>query len=383
MSDSKSRKLYPEEKKVLAAYGIPQVDLDNVTLHAGMPWFASSDAAGITLGNDVYWDIDTLPNVNQSFPGWICKLSHELIHVGQYRTGALNITKYLWEAMQNGSDKENKYEHPAYDFGYKVAASESSKHINFNTDANPIDIAYNDLFGITKTSKRILYDCDKIGLENLKGLVKTITENHKKMFLSGDLAVKEGIYSVLYKAYAESPPTNNNQWLCAIAVLKRAEQIEVRQKENSHFLRTFSDPMLSETEFKSAAYTQAEQYYKKYFPQTQVAQEKKSDVTPVVINEAEKFGERAHAYSGIDVSAMPILMQNQVETIQKALTAAGKHIKVDKKFGKKTLEAVTDIALNAGVKVADIDFTNANDAELKAFNTSLGAMQKKTRELMS
>ncbi len=122
-----SRKLSAAEKARLAAYGIPKIDLDNVTLHAGLPWFGIPTAAAITLENDVHFK--TLPSAAETLsnPESIALIAHELIHVGQYRTGALTRAKYLLEATFNGCHLENKYEAPAYHVGDTIYAAECQK----------------------------------------------------------------------------------------------------------------------------------------------------------------------------------------------------------------------------------------------------------------
>lgn len=68
------------EKTRLALY-IPQIDLDNADIHEeGTPWWARTDALGITLGNDIYFKSGAY---NSLTPRGLALLGHELIHVGQ------------------------------------------------------------------------------------------------------------------------------------------------------------------------------------------------------------------------------------------------------------------------------------------------------------
>src|SRR5262249_2846130 len=82
-------------------------------LKAPMP----KDVAAITLGNTIY----IAPNeYDPTTPDGLSLLGHELVHVGQYRTGVLNEAKYLLELIKHGSGPDNKYEKPAYDMGKKI-----------------------------------------------------------------------------------------------------------------------------------------------------------------------------------------------------------------------------------------------------------------------
>jgi RHS repeat-associated protein len=126
------RRLTKCEKKALQPY-IPQVDLDNADieenkwppplkkfikipipfLRAPMP----KDVAAITLGNTIYVAPDQYDAMT---PQGLALLGHELVHVGQYRTGVMNEAKYLLELIKHGSGLKNKYERPAYDMGDEI-----------------------------------------------------------------------------------------------------------------------------------------------------------------------------------------------------------------------------------------------------------------------
>ena len=41
-------------------------------------------------------------------------LGHELVHVGQYRTGELTRSRYIRELLKHGSGTKTKFEAPAY-----------------------------------------------------------------------------------------------------------------------------------------------------------------------------------------------------------------------------------------------------------------------------
>lgn len=110
------------EKKKLTPY-IPRIDLDNADIRENewppkvgkiFPIPLSKDVAAITLGNKIYirpgeYDPTTIDG--------LALLGHELVHVGQYRTGELTRSKYIRELMKHGSGTKNKYEAPAYAMG--------------------------------------------------------------------------------------------------------------------------------------------------------------------------------------------------------------------------------------------------------------------------
>jgi RHS repeat-associated protein len=107
------------EKVKLAPY-IPLIDLNNADVieNEWPPKVAKffpipflQNEAGITLGNKIYirpgqYDSTTLDGM--------MLLGHELVHVGQYRTGELTKNKYLRELIKHGSGPKNKYEAPGY-----------------------------------------------------------------------------------------------------------------------------------------------------------------------------------------------------------------------------------------------------------------------------
>jgi len=71
----------------------------------------SKDVAAITLGNNIYirpgeYDPTTVDGR--------ALLGHELVHVGQYRTGEMARAGYIKELIKHGSGTKNKYEAPAY-----------------------------------------------------------------------------------------------------------------------------------------------------------------------------------------------------------------------------------------------------------------------------
>ena len=107
------------EKRNLAPY-IPRIDLDNADIRENewppkigkfFPIPLSKDVAAITLGNKIYirpgeYDPTTIDGE--------ALLGHELVHVGQYRTGEMTRAGYLNELIKHGSGTQNKYEAPAY-----------------------------------------------------------------------------------------------------------------------------------------------------------------------------------------------------------------------------------------------------------------------------
>jgi len=107
------------EKVKLAPY-IPLIDLNNADIIEDewppkvakfFPIPFLQNEAGITLGNKIYirpgqYDSSTIEGMEL--------LGHELVHVGQYRTGVLTKSKYIRELMKHGSDVKNKYEAPGY-----------------------------------------------------------------------------------------------------------------------------------------------------------------------------------------------------------------------------------------------------------------------------
>lgn len=110
------------EKRVLAPY-IPKVDLDNADIHDGhVPWYLPDGMDGITRGDDIYFRDGAYPyGTAEGFR----ILSHELIHVGQYRDG-MTWMSYFW-SVKGGYAENSKYERPAYDMGAKVYNDLSGK----------------------------------------------------------------------------------------------------------------------------------------------------------------------------------------------------------------------------------------------------------------
>jgi len=122
------RKLTNCEKTKLAQY-IPKIDLDNADLRENewppkigklFPIPLLKDVAAITLGNKIYvrpgeYDGTTVEGT--------ALLGHELVHVGQYRTGVLTRGRYIKELMKHGSGAKNKYEAPAYAMGDDILFS--------------------------------------------------------------------------------------------------------------------------------------------------------------------------------------------------------------------------------------------------------------------
>lgn len=97
------------EKSLLSPHN-PQVDLDKADIHDGqVPRYLSSDMAGTTRGNDIYFRPGAY---QQGIVDGIGILGHELVHVGQYRN-EMTWYKYAWESRK-GYDENNKYEKPAY-----------------------------------------------------------------------------------------------------------------------------------------------------------------------------------------------------------------------------------------------------------------------------
>jgi hypothetical protein len=110
------------ERSVCPRFFIPKVDLDNADLHddGKLPWwFNKKDNDAVTVNNDIY----VVPGVyDPSTVEGLALIAHELVHVGQYRTGYLTRLKYLLEAARHGTGptSKNKYEKPAYDKGDEV-----------------------------------------------------------------------------------------------------------------------------------------------------------------------------------------------------------------------------------------------------------------------
>jgi hypothetical protein len=105
---SRVRRLTDPEKNLLAPF-IPKIDLDAAELCDGnVPKWLGRRYIGVTLENRIY----LRPGVyNSGSVKGLAVLGHELVHVGQYRTG-MNRLKYLW-ASRRGYGR-NPYEAPAY-----------------------------------------------------------------------------------------------------------------------------------------------------------------------------------------------------------------------------------------------------------------------------
>lgn len=126
LTDASGLRPLSDCEKSMLDFDIPEIDLNNADLHDGeMPWYAPSDMAGITRGNDIYF------RPGQYDPGsaaGLGLLAHELVHVGQYREG-MTAASYLW-SVRGGYSKDSKYEKPAYDTQRQVTNSLGSAGAN-------------------------------------------------------------------------------------------------------------------------------------------------------------------------------------------------------------------------------------------------------------
>jgi hypothetical protein len=102
------------EKELLSPF-IPTVDLENARVCTNkVPRWLSKKYIAVTLENRIYMR----PGVYESGSiRGLAVLGHELVHVGQYRTGMTRF-KYLW-ACRRGYAR-NPYEPAAYALEKKI-----------------------------------------------------------------------------------------------------------------------------------------------------------------------------------------------------------------------------------------------------------------------
>jgi len=94
------------EKQTLAPY-IPQEDLDNAIIYDWAPPLFP-DFYGVTRGNHIFFKPGAYdPRTSRG----IARLGHELVHVGQYRTG-MTWVAYLWSCRKGY--RNSKYEKQAF-----------------------------------------------------------------------------------------------------------------------------------------------------------------------------------------------------------------------------------------------------------------------------
>lgn len=109
------------EKCILKPY-IPAVDLNNGQIKNGIPlWvrvFIEKSVRAVTLENNM----NMRPNEYRSAyrkPEGLDLLAHELVHVGQFRSG-MQRGDYLDQLIKFGSGEQNRYEAPGYSMQRRV-----------------------------------------------------------------------------------------------------------------------------------------------------------------------------------------------------------------------------------------------------------------------
>ena len=96
------RKLSTAESRFFRSYGYPEIVLQGITLHFGIPWYVPgrSKTNGFTRSaTDIY--LDDLSSALSS-PGQAGLIGHELYHAWEFYTGALSPLKYFGSELING-----------------------------------------------------------------------------------------------------------------------------------------------------------------------------------------------------------------------------------------------------------------------------------------
>jgi hypothetical protein len=129
---------------------------------------------------------------------------------------------------------------------------------SFDKTESPVDVAFAELFG-EKTGARIIMDHNVVGLDKLKKGVRALVEQKKEAFLKGNAETRQGIYKEIneladkYKAVKD-----DNGYLSAIAVFRRAEQIEVQQKAHKTTIAGFANASVQGQKFLDDAWAYAD-----------------------------------------------------------------------------------------------------------------------------
>ena len=98
----------------------PDLDLDSINIHSGIPWYVPIDADGYTDGTDIYIKPGQYKPNSIDGQGLV---GHELTHTRQYQQNGNWPFKlrYLWDSAKNlGYGPEVPFEKEAYDNGKSI-----------------------------------------------------------------------------------------------------------------------------------------------------------------------------------------------------------------------------------------------------------------------
>ena len=221
-------------------------------------------------------------------------------------------------------------------------------------------VAYRELFGeLPGSVNRVIYDHDKIGLENLKEGVKRIVDAHQEKFLHGSLNERQAIAYELYQAYVKAPATRDanstvatkSEIQNAMAILHRAGDMQEALYQGISHLPPQADP--SHMPFSVAPFADAKAY------QAYASQAFKIDKpVHVMLTDAQ-----------INAQLKDLLPALEKNGWHHLIKAAGKHLTHSKDPVQDEVNAVKAILQSSGVTLASLDVNgdgHLNGAELTA-----------------
>lgn len=97
----------PDHLQALFREFLPDVDLDRVRVHDGLPWiarFAPVPVRAMALGRHIYFD----GNFDPGSAGGIAEIGHELAHVSQWRRGGVFMGPIRFAARYVGAYAANR-----------------------------------------------------------------------------------------------------------------------------------------------------------------------------------------------------------------------------------------------------------------------------------
>ncbi|MFW6039752.1 MAG: DUF4157 domain-containing protein [Gemmatimonadota bacterium] len=97
----------PDHLQVLFREFFPDVDLERVRVHGGLPWiarFAPISVRAMALGRHIYFD----SSYDAGSPDGIAEIGHELAHVWQWRRGGYVLGPISFAARYVGAYAVNR-----------------------------------------------------------------------------------------------------------------------------------------------------------------------------------------------------------------------------------------------------------------------------------
>lgn len=284
-------------------------------------------------------------------------------------------------------------------------------------ETHPVDIANHEIFGDrdasgavsmtnsytgSKATGRVIVDHNQVGMKYLHDRVDFIlnwkkegeTISRKDKFIEGDAKTRNAIYASLYKAYEkaqaakapypgkkEAPAQPGEEYLDAIAILKRAEAIEaIQAKQEDTQIASLPNQRAYE-DFKAAAVAQvkagkgsavalskkaAPEHHKTTEAETpEAAKESETKTQPkhAAPKKSEEIKLDPEAISALLAGVTELKMQtswkvnpdkDKVEAMQAGLVALGYKLPaagVDGKYGPETKQAVAAFAKDRGLSL--------------------------------